>query len=302
LSILRTALDLLHNEGKRKASLTDLRAALAALSVEPVEAEVARLEAELQEKLLELDDREVATREKRIEAACLEVRRTARVIEALQHQIEEAERVEIEAKRRAEYDEAKRASAAAAERLQHEYPQLALGIVDVIRALAEAGALVEKVNRALPEDREPLVRPENVVRDTVALPREIISERMVERWVYTGTGNLVADETSVTDHGGGRGVIWSVPGSNGRPCIRRKLREPPTQRRWRDPLSAAVKLPGLTAHEPAFWNSTASHPSEVLGVFARIEAARAEHPQGKPREQKVEYEPLSDADAEALAA
>ena len=110
----------------------------------------------------------------------------------LEREIAEGRENAEAARRVSLYNEAKAARDAAAKRLEEEYPRCAAGIVAVLADADEADRKVAWANRDLPEGFSPLEYSEVAARHTPGRPREIISEEIVDRWVFE-TSRLPCD-------------------------------------------------------------------------------------------------------------
>ena len=212
-----------------------------------------------------------------------------------------------EARRAALYRAGTEASAAAAAVLAKEYPRAARAILGILGQLACAQQTVAAANAELPTGAEPIADPETVARGTPSLPREVLSDEVVERWCHIGSheplGEAYQGEIYAVGYGfGKRGQYDGGTGSSGEGDAGYRLHR---FRRveFREPvyasaplsLAAALHLPALRG-DGMLWGHTfgISDPAEVLAALTEIEAAASGKPEPVRRAVRVTMENLGD--------
>lgn len=227
------------------------------------------------------------------------------VIVSLQQRLAEAQQTEAEAARRVAFSEAMKLRTAAVERLRAEYQPAVVGLLALIKSVAEADLAVERANAALPEGEPPLANVEQVARDEPSLPKKTISTRVVSRWCAAGTATALGDERAanvVPDQDNPRsGTLRDVHGGQ-RHAFRVELHDfleerflPSRTGRSASRL-ADLHLPALSPADEDFWTRP-GYPLDPEAILARL-AARAALPPGHPerddRKPEVVYRPVAD--------
>jgi hypothetical protein len=240
-------------------SLDDLKEQLRARLNDQEQAEgfLTALKAARREKLVSASDADIKTHDEEIAAAERLVDRADAQVEAVHQALNRALEEDLEAPRRAAYEAARQLSDAIQKRLETEYPQLAAAIVSILRDVQEAETVVVRANRDLPKGAAPLVSPEVAVRSRPYQPRQLVSERAVERWVAADRVRWRRDETGRFVH------IPVIPDENvsairsaGHAVERRKLYERtyhlPQAAVTPESLTKTVRLPGLKAGDSGY--------------------------------------------------
>jgi hypothetical protein len=290
--------DILANLRSRKTlSVANLQTALAQLDVTAAEKKVDELEAERRRVLLDGNDADVTRVEKEIAAACLAVERTALARDEISRRLEQAVQVESEDARRERYEAARAQVAAASALIQSKYVTAALQIARIIASVEEAEHAAQAVNADLPAGAAPLIGPESLARQKQGKPEEIVSTKVVERWVL-GTGGLVRPDhehlININAKDASKGVLRNIQSnaSSELPVERRRFYEvrfhPHEARVWEDHLAKTVRLPGVKVGDLTFWPHVAdARPAKASAADAR------------PIE--VRHEPIIDTPAEQAA-
>ncbi|PSJ57389.1 hypothetical protein C7I85_22660 [Mesorhizobium soli] len=288
-----------------KSSVAEIEDALARINIDDLEAAAEKLEEERRRILLDGTDKELEAIEAQIVTANRDVERALATRAELEKRLREAAAAEADSEKLARYRAAKKAGELAASRVAEEYPRLAAGIRDLIRALAEATAAVELANNDLPTGQDPLPDPEFAARGRGGLPRKIVSEQEVTRW-YNASQDSIAPETlwsklDQMDHDRtgrvndvGFGCVYEK-----RRFIKREYLEAEMMRRP-DRL-AAINLPGFAADEPPVWRAVVPS-NDVRTILSRLSAVSQHNPVAREdrREVRVEFVPVEDEPVDAL--
>src|SRR5258706_13123156 len=131
------------------------------------------------------------------------------------HDAEEAMRKKVEA--------ARKSNAALAERIRLEGPKLAAALKALARDVALSLIETAALNQQIPPGVPPLRDPDSLARSIPAVPRENISEKLIEMWVRTSDGGLIGNQTDVVSEDGKIGHI-QINRSLRVDCVRRKYR------------------------------------------------------------------------------
>lgn len=228
---------------------------------------------------------------------------------AVQARLAQERDVAAQAARVAAYDAARDKRNAAAEVIRERYPQLAAGLVDLLRLAAEANAATEAANADLPSGARPLDDAESAVRDALSVPRELVSKRRVSLWCTAGSKLPVEDQKGIIDDGEGRGrKTFPATGARGTTTSHYDKHEF-IEQRWREgrpaafgPRLAALDLPGLVAGEPDFWSASSwSSPEGILLKITDAKALRGAYRAAAPEPAGIvtEYELVGDLAPEA---
>ena len=235
--------------------------------------------------------------------AGVRVDRALALVAALGERLAAAQDREAEADRVIAYEAARKQADEAREVLAQLYPQLANGLVDLLRAVAEAEIVVSRVNDDLPRGVDMLPGVEASVRDVPGSARELISEQVVELWCRPGErmpGTLNQGQVQIGHGGGGfirppSGPVMNVV--NRRYVERRYAEGVPGNFAYS--LAVSMNLPGLRAGDAPFFRAAkpvdAPTPRQVLAVLDSL-AANAASPTKPPRAEKVELELVSEVD------
>ncbi|TIL95204.1 MAG: hypothetical protein E5Y73_07545 [Mesorhizobium sp.] len=228
------------------------------------------LEGKRRAMLATATDAEIAA----IDAEIVAANRTCERVDALRAETEKRlaaiETEEIETERRARFDAAKTATADAAKALK-QYPAIAMQIVTILETVARAEVAIAAANAGLPVGEALLQSAELLARGLPPEPRELISEKRVDRWEYTGDsaawgavqesliGDIQIDTAGLLARRGRSGTL-RIERGNG-PRDYRVARRTVLVRTWREsrsalvpqPLANAVNLPALHARGPELW-------------------------------------------------
>jgi hypothetical protein len=233
------------------------------------------------------------------------------LIETLRECLAEAQERELEAERVERYEAARRQGDEAGDALRVLYPQFAGGIVELLRAVAEAEIAVKAANGDLPRGAAPLAGVENRVRNFPGFPDEVLSETHVERWVRIGQilpGNFDQGEVRPTEGNRGTLRVRGLPANEGygvelRQFIQREL-FPATFSGGTDSLALGVSLPGFMEGEPKLFEPIERpyqgglHPAHVLEKIAGL---RAVAPRGDPANPPQPTPIIQDGDQTGVA-
>ncbi|HWK33951.1 MAG TPA: hypothetical protein VNR51_09765 [Hyphomicrobium sp.] len=246
---------------KGNAESLEARLAQATLERDTFRAELAKLQ-EARLKLVragssaELDANDAAQ-----QIAQRGAERAAEFIAVLDADLQKA-RADAALARQAEAEERANAAAQdAADGLAALWNEFVPRLRHVLRAAARADALVEEANRGRSRG-EPVAGVEARARTRPALPLRVLSERVVERWVFDETGAMLDEQTA--------GRVKKTGASTGRLEHRGRSSQPPahvTLRKYVErvylpaksstaphrPLPQEIRIPGLRAGDTPGW-------------------------------------------------
>jgi len=277
-----------------KVNVADIEAALENARADMVQAlaDRAAAESEYRSVLLDADSTLAIRAREKMSNAELAHDRAEAAVEALTIRLAEARERDEQDRRRIAYERAKAQADAAAKRLRDEYPKAAQAIVSIIVDLAHAENAVLEANAALPKGFAPLLAPEAMVRDEPATERKVLSEKIVERWVYVETGYHLSEELAKKVQPDGRGGHFisnmSRIASGGSPVAKREFIQvefiPEFYGRAAAPLARSVSLPALAPDE-IFWSALKGYGqaslSEIDHALSEL-AARQRDVNAKP--------------------
>lgn len=233
-----------------------------------------------------------------------EADRLARLAAKLERQIDlEAGEQAAKAQRELEVD-AEKSADAAADVLKKNYAKIVSLTRETLRIIAEADKKIDHANRSRPSDLNPLKRVEARTRDDCVLQqREVISDRIVERWCYPNGNEVSADTVSEIRRTSETSGFIEI---DRHPTIRasygqrtsvelRRFREltfiPEFRRRTNGPLATILSIPALMDGGVPGWTPvTTYHPALVLDRLDKLDATVMEF-QPEP---VVELIPLQD--------
>ena len=288
---IKALLGMAHRED---ATSTEVTSSLPHAEAELAAAQAAQVAADGSYKasLLSGDEAEMYRLATARREAAVRVDRGEALVEVLRGRLDGARAREAEADRVERYEAARRQGDEAADALREFYPQYAGGLVELLKAVAEAELAVKEANADLPAKAVPLPGVEARVRDHPGLPEEVVQEVEVEKWVRTGmTVPGTYDQAAVRPTEGGRGVlrVRGLPDNEGYPVERRKFIErtvlPAAFSLGADRLVYDVSLPGLREGEASFFEpvkrpyQTGFDHREVLLQVAKL---RGTAPRGEP--------------------
>ena len=201
----------------------------------------------------------------------------------------------------------------AANKIQNDFPRLCSGILAVMGAVAKAQMAIDELNRFAAENDvevDHVADPEEVARTRLALPPEIIEERVVARWVNAETGNRIngfdvdADDaaasagkiTKAYKHGIPVLEYRSNPNAIPAEVVKQKFRKVTTKARHAFPmplsLAESIALPGIFGGDPAVWTPLHFAARPPSSTRSKSMQARSE------RRTEVQWIPISDAGCE----
>lgn len=261
---------------------------------------LAALEANRTDAILSGDDARTAHRAA-LQTARDDIEDGRAALAAIQARLSQEREVAAEAARVAAYNTALAKRDEVAALILEKYPQLAGGLVDLIRLSAEADLAIEAANDDLPAGAEPLDKAEWLARSMPGTPRKLISEKKVQLWCRPDTKYPTDIQVGIKEGRNGRGISKT----SGLPFDRHTFIE----RRWEraryvelgEKLSG-LDLPGLVGGEPAFWESSPWSTAEtILQKIKQHEALRRAHRAAPPEppEIEVEYQLVDEPPAEA---
>lgn len=218
-----------------------------------------------------------------------------------------AEALEAEAARVSAYDAAKAKAAAVAELLAREYPEIGRRYAELLHQVADAEAAVRAANDALPDGASRLVGPESLVRDEPALPREILSDGVEDRWciIRDGAGPFAQElvdrdgrgDAKIQRTGDRTGLLPPPPNAyprQGTPVELRPYRRIeylPEQPSHSGARLADLEFPGLRCGDRPFWKPKGYGRVTPDETQANLDAIRAGDLLSEPtrRDPKVEW-------------
>lgn len=174
-------------------------------------------------------------------------------------------------------------------------------------ANSELKRATAQANRS--KDLPPLRSAEDRVRSTTALPRLVINEEVVTRWVFTKTANVITDPeqaAKVSPRGDGKtGFIVSHSGGvvgrvvHNHPvhlqAFRKITYHPPiAEKIGAGELMRELRIPGLRSIDPPGWHLALNFPSP-RDLLTQIERLTAAEKAGPRREVIEELQPIDDA-------
>lgn len=228
--------------------------------------------------------------------------------------------VDEEARRKLLYQAGAEASTTAAEALAKQYPRLCRELLGILGQLACAQRTVAMANAELPAGAEPIADPEMVARGVPGVPREVISEEVVELWsrhdLLEPVDAPFQGQIYATSHGWGkRGPYEGGSASLGEAQALYRLRRyrkvtarEPVSGTQPMPLAAALQLPELRS-DRMLWGesfphgvtpamsrhlSGAAEPDAVIATLSTIEAAAVTKPVKVDRPLSVTFELIGD--------
>lgn len=173
---------------------------------------------------------------------------------AIMKRLEQAREEAQEAERKQRYTEAQAKRDDAVQALRTNYPRLAAELADLLRQIAEADALVERANAALPNGAAPLPEVENV-RDKAYTPEKIVGERTLVRWCFPGATSPLPESAKIRDDGNGRGMLIRSGGFDAevhlQPFLEQKFRRAHVGEMG--PRLRTMTLPGLHVTDAPHW-------------------------------------------------
>jgi hypothetical protein len=212
-----------------------------------------------------LDESAAASRKAReaLTDAAVAVDRSNALVRGLEAQLREACEFEAEAERKQAYSDAKRLAAEGRKALSR-YPSVAGELLDLLAVVARAEAAVFEANRDLPDNAAPLPPIEEAIRTLPGEPREVISRKTREAWIFSESGRLVdaaiVGMIKLDAQDRRRGTIASVGSFDGKhtPVELRKVEEvtsrPALQPLAVDSLASGIKLPAFHPGAPEVWS------------------------------------------------
>lgn len=205
----------------------------------------------------------------------------------LQQRLTAAEADAAETRRAAQYKAATEARDRAAAQFARDYPIAMRTLTNLLRIVAEADALVDAANEALPSGAEPLAPTEATVRDLPGLSAKVISERSVDLWAFPHAERPTSPEQQqrvrpdTDDPSTGTLLVRGGVGPEvvERVVLRRFIerRSLPAVAGEVGPRLSRMALPALRAGTPDHWVAPTFGLSPA-SILARLDAARAQKP------------------------
>jgi hypothetical protein len=180
-------------------------------------------------------------------AAATELDRLERLIAALQaggeaarqHDLDEAFRIRMEAARKNNTD--------VAERLRTEGAQLAAAMKALARDVAASQVETAAINRALPSGTPPLQDANNLARGRPGVPRQDISEKMIDLWCRATDGGLIGEQDAVVPVDTQTGHLFI--NKTRVDCVKRKFRSvqynPDVWSEIPEPFHSTLRIPNF---------------------------------------------------------
>lgn len=237
-----------------------------------------------------------------------EVERLTRLVAKLERQAEdEANERAAKAQRKLEAD-AERAADAAAALLKKNHAAMVRLAHETLEAIALADRKIGDANHGRDPALDPLSSVEARVRGQSRLSRKVLSEKIVERWCYAHSSEIVPRDRlgHIVPTSAGHGVLHPseshpLARSDGRPAqvFLRRFREVEYLPEVRFPsagaLATTLNLPAIVAGDASGWTPLSSYRPNL--VLERLEQLAAAGPAADRREPEVELIPLDAAQA-----
>lgn len=216
-------------------------------------AEAERLQAGRQSLLLNGTDDDLANHDAALAAAHRKRERAAARLDDVESRLAQARANKADADRATARKDAEAAAAAAAEALRKGYTDIGKIVAGMKELAAGATIKISGVNRTKGDGEDEIVSIASRVFASRIQAREIVSEEIVELWVFEISGAVLADQSNIRTQGDGRGVFYSesVQGRTPHPVIQKKFRrrEFLAERRYEMPsdvLDALCEIEALT--------------------------------------------------------
>ena len=314
--------------------MSDIQSRISAvLSGEPASKDVAETLAEARKAVADIEAQRETTRKAALDPKAsgqavkkaradlsdleFESDRLTVAIEHLETALAEAKQREEQAKRSGAYDEAASRVEGAVTKLRDRYPSLAGEIRDILMEVCEAAAMANKVNASLPDGRDQILMPPEIAGYIPGRKEEIVSEKIVKRWVSETSGAAIQEQHLQKDTGtdGRRRILDGA--INPHYAVQRQFKEvsyiPAQSVQRHEPIFAGVALPAFD-QAPAFWAKDrrfidSPSPDQCLAAARTREAEREASPvkgKGKtaeaPRPVMTRYVPIDEEQRPALRA
>jgi hypothetical protein len=188
-----------------------------------------------------------------------EVRRLDKLIAAIEAGAEDIRKHEAAELMNKRIVAARKQNEAVAERMRTDGVRLIAEVKALARDIAAACLEARAVNVALPAGVETVVEADFLACGRPGVPRENVSEKIVDLWVFENSGNLIGNQDAVTETADGKGFL--VPGTGvgamlGTSCVRRRYRHVsyrPAERPTDPvPFHASLRLPDCDGPAPGF--------------------------------------------------
>ena len=178
---------------------------------------------------------------------------------------------------------------------------------ELLSAVAKADEKIRIAQMTRSPDLPSLARTEDRFRSTPKLERKVISETIVERWVYSDNGSILSKELAGTvvarDRQTGQVYYNGAGASSVAKVEKRKFRKvvsyPEVPSQIVAPLAQTLAVPGLTAIDPPAWEPIMW--GDPAAVLAQLQA-RSEGASRPSRQTNVEMLPLEQPQAADAAA
>lgn len=210
-------------------------------------------------------------------------------------------------------DEKATANPALAKRFQARWSDLTAELMNLVNELVVSALEDDRVNRELAElggdGRSPLITADYLARALMPQPEKIVKTSRVKLWCNEGTYDVIGDQNSVRDRGGGRGVRLgtSIPHDfgNGRQgtiehqfdCVLRNFEEthimPEIWVPWPSALWVDLRLPSCDRAELLFDGSRYASAEAASIALQTPQSAKPKAPRRVPI---IRLRPLPDDD------
>jgi len=188
-------------------------------------------------------------------AADIELQRVTRRYASLEADLAQQRQADIDRVLQKDIDDRRRGVEALAERMRTDGIRLTREMLKLVRDASALDVEIAAFNRTLPPGYAPLPSPNYVVRSTPTVPREIVSTKEIELWVFEANGSVIGDQDRVQSDDGIAGVI-AINRTDHRPCVKRKFVSvsyyPPEPAQIPEPLHRFLRLPNFDGYGLAF--------------------------------------------------
>ena len=222
------------------------------------------------------------------DAAIAEVERLSKLIERLDSAANVDAIREQQAALQKRVDVQRKSNDVLARRIREEGRPAIEKLLELVRDVAAAAIVDAELNAKLPDDAERIQSADMLARYRPPAPREDISEKEIELWVFASNGNLVGAQDDVIGLSDGSGYLL---GSQHRThCVRRKYRSIEyREAEARQPFNSlyeALRLPNVDGP------GTAWRPRERMSPSAALEVLKRRSSNGTKRQIFTELTPV----------
>jgi hypothetical protein len=184
------------------------------------------LHASRQSVLINGTDADLANHDAAFSAAQRKRERAAARLEDVESRLAQARANRADVDRAAARKDAEASAVSTADAIRNGYADMGK-IVAVLKELAaSATAKIGNVNRTKGDGEDEIASIASRVFASRTQPREVLSEAVVELWVFETSGSVVPDQTNIRTQGGDRGIFYadSVQGRTPHAVLLKKFR------------------------------------------------------------------------------